>query len=143
MATFRPSLLANVPDGWLVKESITLLSPDGRANVIASSEPIDPSINSEQYARIQGDLLQEEFPGYALVQFGELEVFGGRPGYYRSFQWLPPDQLPVTQFQLYFAEGGRGYTATGTTPVDTAAAYQDVLLTTLERLSIMSVTADN
>ena len=93
-----------------------LLAPDGQANVIASSEPLDPSIDTEQYATVQGDLLRGEFPGYVEHAFEEAALLGGRRGYRRHFEWTPPDGVAVTQIQLYFAENSRGYTATATTP---------------------------
>ena len=43
-------------------------------------------------------------------------MLGGKSGYIRRFEWTPPDGVAVTQIQLYYAEEGRGYTATATTP---------------------------
>lgn len=113
---FAPRLRAPLPDGWFAKESITLLAPDGRANVIASSEPLDPSITAQRYAEVQGDVLNKEFPAYRELGFRPTLVLGGRPGYLRQFEWTPEDGEPVTQIQLYYAANGRGYTATATTP---------------------------
>ena len=113
---FAPRLRATLPAGWFAKESMTLLAPDGQANVIASSEPLDPTITAQRYAEIQGDVLNQKFEGYRQLRFEPTLVFGGRPGYLRQFEWTPPDGVPVTQVQLYFAANGRGYTATATTP---------------------------
>lgn len=116
MEEFRPVLRAGLPDGWHAKESITLLSPDGQANIIASSEPIQPGIESETYAAVQGELLAREFPQYRQLAFEPRVLFGNRQGYAREFEWIPEDGVPVTQIQLYHAADGRGYTATATTP---------------------------
>ena len=116
MRRFRSETSAPVPEGWFTKDSITLLSPDGQANVIASSEPLDPSIDTARYAEVQGELLTKEFPGYVEHEYRQVEVFGGREGYLRAFEWRPPDGEPVTQLQIYHASEGRGFTATATTP---------------------------
>ncbi|MCB0880015.1 MAG: DcrB-related protein [Thermoleophilia bacterium] len=116
MQRFKPQLTAPLPEGWFAKESITLLAPDGQANVIASSEPLDPTIDTNQYAQVQGDLLRKEFPGYREFAFEPARMLGGKQGYIRRFEWTPPDGVAVTQIQLYYAEEGRGYTATATTP---------------------------
>ncbi len=115
MLPFKPTITAVRPDGWFAKESATVLSPDGQANVIASSEPLDRSIDTERYASVQGDLLRKEFPGYREFSFGPTPVFGGHQGFLRHFEWVPPDGVPVTQLQQYFARNGRGYSATATT----------------------------
>lgn len=93
MPSYRPTLSAALPDGWLAKESITLLAPDGQANVIISSEPID-AIDSRQYAETQGWLLAHEFPHFQQHQFDEVVVFGRFLGYVRQFSWTPPDPRP-------------------------------------------------
>ena len=116
MRRFLGEISAPVPEGWFAKGSITLLSPDRQANVIASSEPLDPSIDTTRYADVQGELLTKEFPGYVQHDYRQLELFGGRTGYLRAFEWRPPDGEPVTQLQMYHASGGRGFTATATTP---------------------------
>lgn len=116
MQRFKPQLTAPLPEGWFAKESITLLAPDGQANIIASSEPLDPSIDTDRYAEVQGELLRKEFPGYREFAYEPAQMLGGRRGFIRRFEWTPPDGVPVTQIQLYYAENGRGYTATATTP---------------------------
>ena len=116
MTTFRSSLQAAMPDTWFTKESITLLAPDGQANVIASTEPLDATVDTAAYAAVQGDLLQKEFPEYAEQDLHEEFLLGGRLCIVRRFSWTPPDGESVTQIQIYHAAGGRGYTATGTTP---------------------------
>ena len=86
-----PGLHVANPADWFVKESITLLAPTGQANVIVSSEPLDPTLTSSQYASTQGELLRREFPGYVEHRFDESTVFG-MFGYLRQFEWTPPDE---------------------------------------------------
>jgi hypothetical protein len=136
MGRFAPRLSAELPTGWFAKESITLLAPDGQANIIASSEPLDESINTDRYAGVQGDLLRGEFPAYKEASFEPVDLFGGRRGYLRHFEWTPPDGVPVTQIQLYHAEKGRGFTATATTPSTVFPAVESVLRDVLASLVI-------
>jgi hypothetical protein len=138
---FRPEISASLPEGWFAKESITLLHPEGTANVIASSEPLSPEIDTEQYAAVQGDLLEKEFPGFELLAFDPKLIFGGRNGFIRRFKWTPPDNQPVTQIQLYYAEGERGYTATATTPSERFAELELVLMDILDGLTIADAAA--
>lgn len=136
MERFQPEISASLPEGWLAKESITLLHPEGIANVIASSEPLDAEIDTERYAAVQGELLATEFPGFELLAFDPKLIFGGRNGFIRRFKWTPPDNKPVTQIQLYYAEGERGYTATATTPSEKFAELELVLMDILDGLTI-------
>ncbi len=137
MTNFYSTLTADLPDGWSGKESITLLAPDAQANVIASNESLDPSIDSHQYADIQAGLLRSEFPGYREFSFGKRTVFGARTGFERVFQWTPPDGVPVTQIQLYYASGSRGYTVTATTPSRLFPSVESVLRKILDSLAIV------
>jgi hypothetical protein len=139
--TFKPEITAELPSNWFSKESITLLHPEGQANVIASSEPLDPEIDVQQYAEVQGRLLRDEFPGYREYEFSEALVFGGRPGYIRAFSWSPPPDedgpsSPVRQIQLYYAENGRGYTATATAPTYIFERLEGELRRILEGLQL-------
>lgn len=133
---FSPTLSADLPEGWYGKESITLLSPDGQANVIASSEPIDPAIDTRRYAAAQGRLLRKEFPGYREQEFEATRMLGGRRGYVRRFSWVPPDGVAVSQVQLYYAEDGRGYTVTSTTPRSEADRLKDDLERVLDSVAV-------
>lgn len=114
MDIYHSQLNVHVPEGWFAKESMTLLTLDGQANVIASIEPLDPYVDAKWYAHRQGELLQEEFPGYQEVAFSPTEWLGGRRGFARVFAWYPSDGERVTQIQLYYADNGKGYTATAT-----------------------------
>ncbi len=75
---FQPRITAQVPESWFVKESITLLAPDGQANIIASSEPLDTSVNAAHYAEVQDEALRFEFPYYRELSFNSALVFGNR-----------------------------------------------------------------
>lgn len=136
MIPFHPLLRGSAPPGWICKESITLLAPDGGANVIASSEPIDPSMDSEAYARSHTTILMAEFPGYIENAFKRLSVFGEYPGYYRLFQWLPPEMSPVVQHQIYYAADGRGFSATATTSIERSGDFEEMILEILQSIII-------
>jgi serine/threonine protein kinase len=129
-------LSVELPPGWYIKESWTLLAPNGQANVIVSSEPLDPSIDVTRYATIQGDLLRREFPGYVEHGFQPFAFASGQQGYRRDFEWTPPDGVCVRQVQLYYAGGGRGFTATATTPASFAPGLMGLFNTTLESIRI-------
>jgi hypothetical protein len=134
--SFVPVVRADLPDGWFAKESITLLHPEGQANVIASSEPLDPKIDSFRYATVQGDLLRRDFQSFEEHYFRPQMIFGGRPGYLREFTWQPPDSVRVWQMQLYYAERGRGYTATATVPTSHYPELEKVLRDCMDQLQI-------
>ena len=129
-------ITASKPVEWYSKESHVFLSPDGRANVVASSEPLEPDIDSRGYADVQGDLLEQEFAGYREHSFEAMAVFGGRTGFRRRFSWQPEDSEPVTQVQLYYAEDGRGFTATATAAEGEYDLYELTLLELLGSLRI-------
>jgi hypothetical protein len=134
--TYAPVISARLPEGWFAKESITLLHPDGQANVIASSEPLSPEMDTRQYADEQGKLLRGEFFGYREHAFEEARIFGRRTGFIRRFQWDPPDGVTVMQVQLYYAEASRGFTATATTPLVHFPRYEEELRAVLDGLVI-------
>lgn len=134
MARFTPTINTPVPDGWFVKQSITLLAADGQANIIASSEPLDPPIDTERYAEAQGELLSKDFPGYIEHDAGWQTLDNGEQVIRRRFSWEPPDGVRVTQIQMYAAAGGTGYTATATTPTSELDRYQLVMATVLQGL---------
>lgn len=130
-------MTALVPKGWWARESLTLVAPDGQANVIASSEPLDPSIDVERYAKIQGDRLREEFFGYREIAFDQLRLSFGRPhGLRRRFEWNGSHGEPMTQVQLYHVENGRGYVATATTPSRQIERFEEELQQALGGLLI-------
>ena len=78
---------------------MTVLSPDGQANVIVSSESLDPSIDTTEYATKQVGDLAREFPGYRQIAFTPARLLGIRQGYLCRYEWQPPTGPPVTQLQ--------------------------------------------
>jgi hypothetical protein len=138
MQNFKGHLEASLPDGWVGKESITLLAPDGQANVIASSEPLDADVNLDTYVGVQGELLSQEFPQYEQIALKETEMLGGdRRGYFRRFDWTPPDGRRISQYQLYYVESGRGYTMTATAEANAFLRYEAELLGILQSVHLV------
>lgn len=131
---FESRLRAALPPGWYAKESLTLTAP--AANVIFSSEPLEPTFATQDYAAQQGTILRTEFDGYHEIAFYPDLVFGGRPGFVREFEWAPKDGAPITQIQHYYTTPGRGYTATATTETRNFEAQEAVLRDVLVSLSI-------
>ncbi len=115
-----------VPNGWHFKQTTTLTAPTGEANVIASSEPLDPSVDTQHYAAAQLGALQREFPHFREVASGQILLGNVVPAVWRQFEWKPPDGVPVTQLQLYAVVGGRGSTATATTASTSWDRYEGV-----------------
>lgn len=129
------------PEGWYFKTSVTVLAPDGQGNVIASSEPLDPSIDTDRYAMVQLDLLRAEFPAFSEHATGRLDL-DGVAAIWRRFSWTPPDGAPVTQLQLYATASGRGYTATATTLTTSWNRFEEQFHNTLRSLTISAVITD-
>lgn len=140
----RSSVSLEIPEGWYVKESYTVLAPDGQANVIVSSEPLDPGVEARQYAEVQGSLLRGEFPGYE--EDGDVEPFSihglSGPAFLRRFRWQPEDGVAVRQVQVYGVRSGRGFTATATAPLTSFSSYAAVLSAVLATLTVDEAAAD-
>lgn len=127
-------LRAEFPDNFPWKDSVTILHPSGDANLIFSSEPVtDQTI--ESYARVQKELLASEFSGYQETRSEPGTVFGVVDGWIHGFQWAPPDNEPVQQWQYYAVLGGRGYTATATVRFG-AIELEPEMLVLLSQLTI-------
>lgn len=110
-----PLLSADVLPGWFYKESYTFLAPDGQANVMMSTEPLDEAIDSDAYTEIQGSMLENEFPGYQQLALEPYVISGVEGhGWLREFSWNPEGQEPVQQTQIYVVLFGRGCTVTAT-----------------------------
>ncbi|MGY1742197.1 MULTISPECIES: DcrB-related protein [unclassified Blastococcus] len=133
-------LRAPVPDGWSVRESWTLLAPDGQANVVVSREPLPPGVGAEQYCQGQGERLGSEFPQYQQHVLTVLPLASG-PAYARLFSWAPPAGGRVVQVQLYATGEGAGFTATATTPAPSFDAVAEVLDRVLRSLQFDPGTA--
>jgi hypothetical protein len=121
-----------VPEGWFVKESFTLLAPDGQANVIVSREPLLRDVDVAEYATVQGDLLRRQFPHYIEHDVSMVELASGM-AWARTFAWSPPDGVRVRQRQLYFVVPGTGFTATATTPESQVQRFSEVFEDVLRR----------
>lgn len=133
----RSTLSVDVPDDWYTKESITLLAPDGQANVIVSSEPLEDHLDTGDYAAIQRELLYAEFPEFTPISpLQEFTVQSGQLGLLWEFAWRPPDGVRVFQHQFYFARGGQGWTATATVPESVADERRALLISTLASIAI-------
>lgn len=143
MRPFVRRIGVGVPDGWHAKESLTVLEPNGRANMIVSSEPIDALLDVERYVAIQGELLDRQFTGYYEESLEPAEVFGGRSGYIRRFGWSPPDGVPVRQIQVYAVEDGRGFTATATAPLHATPGFETEFTELIASLDIANVADDS
>ena len=122
MQAFQSPLSVSVPEGWLVRESVTLTSPNGSANVIVSSESLDAPMTTQAFAEAVEEIVAE-FPEYQELEFTEAEVFGEHMGYVRHFEWTPEGTERVTQIQLYYTENDRAYTATAAT---TTANFEEL-----------------
>lgn len=111
---FTASFAVGLPAGWGAKSSIEIAEPSGRANLLVSNEPVEPSMDSARYAELHGTLLKAQLPGYRELGLEPCTCFDGRAGYLRRYTWKPKNGLPITQVQAYFAGRGRGITATAT-----------------------------
>jgi hypothetical protein len=125
-----------IPDGWFWKESFDLLAPEGNANIIASTEPLDPEITLDKFVQAQGDLLSTEFPGFHEFKLERARIRGVLEAMLREFAWNPPDGERVRQLQLYAVRDGRSITATGTTPESAWEANGEQLLGTMLSLLV-------
>ena len=117
LSTSIPARLScEVPSDWYVKESLTLLAPDGSVNVIVSSEPLDldGAIDSQAYATEQGRLLEIGCPGYQELEYQAVSWPSGCSAWFRRYRWCPLSADPVEQLQIYWVDRGRGYTGTAT-----------------------------
>lgn len=136
--TWDGTISVEVPPDWYAKESITMLEPAGRANLIFSSEPISSEIDGRKYAEAQQDLLREEFPGWTPL--GDLEPYPmaglEEHGWLRDFAWEPSEGRRIRQIQIYGAYQGRGWTATATAEIDDFATLEEILL---EAMSLLVV----
>lgn len=108
-----------LPDPWRVTEDRedrrpSLLSPDRRANILFKVESLAPGIGSQEYATQVALLFPGRFDEYRVLAFAPLEIAGGRTAYLRRFEHRA-DIGPVTQIQLTYADGGKGFLLTGTT----------------------------
>lgn len=130
------TLSAVLPGGWFSKEQLVLRAPDGQANVIFSTEPLEATMDSRRYADSQGKLLAEQCPQYQEFSLDAVTIFGEHAGFLRRFRWTPSGGVPVSQLQAYFVRGPRGFTATATTPATVELRNDPVIRTVLAGLRI-------
>lgn len=136
-------LSAEIPPGWIYKESYTFLAPDGGANVIMSSEPVIDDLDSEAYANMQGSILEAEFPQYEQLTLAPYVIVGvNGHGWLRTFTWTPLDGNPVQQTQLYVVLFGRGCTATATSTVSKYERHRAVISTILRSMAVHAENAE-
>ncbi len=128
-------LSLEVPQGWSVQEKLTLLSPDGSGNVIASCEPLD-GMGLEEYVELQGDLLRENFPDYREHRLEPVVVSGGIAGMLRDYGWTPEGASPTRQLQLYVVFEGRAITTTATSLESSHADLRALLTDTVLSLGL-------
>lgn len=74
-----PRLDLTAPPGWLVKESVTLSAPDGLASIIVSSEPVEPSVDSRDYAEQTREAQRREYADYVDGRLTSLAASAGCP----------------------------------------------------------------
>ncbi len=125
----RPT--APAPADWSRKESVTVRSPDGSANVIVSTEPLERGMTAAAYAHHQGGLLRREFPGFVEESIQPYPAFGTPDGWMRVFRWSPANGTPTFQMQIYAVVAGRGCTATATTSQWQEARHRTLLAAVL------------
>jgi hypothetical protein len=129
-----------VPDGWTYKEQVTVAQAndaDGvSANVIASSEPIDPEKSARDYADEMGERYEKEFPGYEELALEEIDIFGGTHGWLRRFAWEPEQGVRIDQLQAYYAADGRCYTAVASAGAGEFDEHKQRLVKVLNSFSV-------
>ena len=113
-----------MPPGWWAGGEIRLIAPDGRGHLIVSREPVDQEMDAGRYARDRGDALIQSSAAYRELEFAAVEMFGGRQGYLRRFEFAEPDGDLTTHIELYCVEGGRAYVATATMPSEDSGGYE-------------------
>jgi hypothetical protein len=140
-----PAIAVCMPPGWSLRESLTVTSPGGDANVIFSSERLQPPISAWDYMINGYDLLASEFSGFVSRGFEQFSIEGVTGEVYRHvFEWEPPEEgsRPVVQMQLYAVRQARGFTATATTTADRIDELGSVLVGILSSLIISEESAD-
>jgi hypothetical protein len=131
-------LSIGVPDRWDYKETFTIFTPDRQANILFSSESLSESVTTEEYAAVQGDLLEREFPGYRQISYEEFSLLDAGVAWLRVFEWSPPDPgPPVTQMQVYYVASGRGITSTATASSMHFPEVQPNLLDVLRSIAVV------
>jgi hypothetical protein len=113
--TFRSSIEVAAPADWSVAESFTLTAQDGSGNLIVSGEPLAAPTTVDEYAALQRQHFESALHAFDEVSVTRFALPSGHDAIVRHYTWQTEDDVPITQFQAYVVDGGRGYTATGTT----------------------------
>ncbi len=113
---FEALLTAEMPPGWMARESIELLSREAGTHVAASGEPLPPAVVLETYVQRYEEALERQLPTYRQTSLEPVELFGGRPGMIRRFRWNVPNGDEVRQVQAYCIVDHWGYVLTATLP---------------------------
>jgi hypothetical protein len=121
--------------GWLVREQVEAVPPDGSVHVHAFSEPVQDATTGD-FAAGYGQLLREVLPGYEEIDLREVQLFGGRPALLRRYRHVPTDGAPLTQLTAYLVEGGIGHVVTVTTATSRFAASEGELISLLTRIEL-------
>ena len=133
----RSALRWVTPAKWIFKDSITLLEPTGRANIILSSEALDPSMDLEQYATQYLEALESEFRQFRQIGADlNIELRGVGPAIRRTFAWSPEGRDPVTQVQQYSVGPSRGYTSTASCSSSDFNELQSLFTAGLDSISV-------
>jgi hypothetical protein len=112
MRTFSPRLVAAVPDGWAVRGTLELASPELQARVIGSTEELPAGTTLDDLLERHEQTLTEHFPGYEELAVERLSTPGGAAAVLRTFAWQPPEWPALGQLQLYLVDRGRGLVVT-------------------------------
>jgi hypothetical protein len=127
MERFRASLRGLIPEGWSVRESIELVSPQQSAYVAAAADFLPAGTTIEQYAEQLGTELRERLPGFEEIALEQTGVPGGSRALIRRFRWRPPDGEPVMEIQRYTLENGRGIVCAARATERTFAEHESQL----------------
>jgi hypothetical protein len=123
---FRATLTAPVPDGWLVRESVELVSAPQSAYAVASSVTLSPGTTAEQFAESQR-VLSEGLPSYEGLAVETVELADGQPAVLRSFSWAPPDGAARSELHLCAVQGQRGILARAVSSAERFAEVEPTL----------------
>lgn len=135
MTSHRTRLGLPARPGWLVREQVEAMAPDGSVHVVAFSEPVD-DVTTSDFAAGYGQLLAEHLPGYEEVDVRQAQLFGGRAAVLRRYRHVPTDGAPLAQVAAYLVEGGIGHVVTATTTSSRFAAAEGDLLALLVQVDI-------
>lgn len=127
-----------LPEGWLWCDSLQLVSPDGDAQIRATTEPLPDNVGLADFVQQRGDLLRRDCPGFEEHRLEPVVLRGGVPGSLREYSWNPEEGQRVRQLQVHAQVGARVVTATATDSSDATR-----LARLLDTLLSLDVTRDD